>query len=203
MCKSGRWTTLLFGLALIALLASCAREGTVVVSFNSANNESAWYPVDVANWSEYTEYGNVYFAYTVKDATADLQACLIDAGTGQPSDSRVVHLDSYTVSWDNASLHIPTLHGTLDVTVPADPNSSKPARFTALVLPAYEKEDLEVLSNLRGDPSQDEPNTFNGELVTTATIDFHGSDLASGKELDASLHLTAAFADYQDPNSYH
>lgn len=203
MCKLGRWTTLLFGLALIALLASCARKGTVVVSFSTANNESAWYPIDVAVWTEYSPYPyETYYSYTVNDATADLQATLIDAGTGQPSDSRVVHLDTYSVNWDNSSLHIPVMRGTLDVTVPADPNSSKPAKFTVLVMPGIEKETLGVLANLRGDPD-DDPNTFVGELVTTATINFYGTDLATGDTINTSLHLTAAFADYIDPNSYH
>ena len=201
MCKLGRWTTLLFGLALIALLASCAKKGTVVVSFSTANNESAWYPVDVANWIAVTgPYGQVDYYPSYTDATADLQATLIDAGTGQPSDSRVVHLDSYTVTWGNA--HIPTLHGALDVLVPADPNSSKPAKFTVLVMPGIEKETLGVLANLQGDPN-DDPNTFVGELVTTATINFYGTDLATGDTINTSLHLTAAFADYIDPNSYH
>lgn len=204
MCKIGRWTTLLFGLALIALLASCAREGTVVVSFETANNESAWYPVDVAVWTElYINGYDVIFNYTVNDATADLQATLIDAGTGQPSDSRVVHLDSYSVNWDNIALRIPTLHGALDVTVPADPNSSKPAKFTVLVMPGVQKDTLDVLANLRGNPTEENPNPFAGELVTTATISFHGHDLASGDSVFTSVHLTAAFADYLDPNSYH
>lgn len=204
MCKLGRWTALLFGLALVALLASCARKGTVVVSFSAANNESAWFPVDVANWNVYVSNGGeAVFSHTAKDATADLEATLIDAATGEPSSSRVVHLDSYTVSWDNAQLHIPALHGSLDVTVPADPNSSKPAKFTVLVMPAIEKETLGLLADLRGDPSLENPYSFNGELVTTATIDFRGHDLASDDSVLASLHLTAAFADYQDPNSYH
>jgi hypothetical protein len=204
MCKIGRWTKLLFGLALVALLASCARKGTVVVSFDPANNESAWYPVDVVNWIVVTgDQGEVNYYASYTDATADLQATLIDAGTGQPSDSRVIHLDSYAVSWNNAALHIPTLHGGLDVTVPADPNSSKPAKFTLLVMPAVEKETLGILANLQGDPQGDYPVTFNGELVTTATIDFSGHDLATNDTVSASLQLTAAFADYQDPNSYH
>jgi hypothetical protein len=201
MCKIGRWKTLLFGLALIALLASCAREGTVVVSFETANNESAWYPVDVVNWIVVQgNGGSVDYYPSYSDATADLQATLIDASTGQPSDSRVVHLDSYTVTWGNA--HIPTLHGALDVLVPADPNSSKLAKFTVLVMPGIEKETLSVLADVEGDPNSD-PNTFVGELVTTATIDFHGHDLASNDSVITSLHLTAAFADYIDPNSYH
>jgi hypothetical protein len=200
MCKIRRWTALLSGLALIALLASCARKGTVVVSFDSANNESAWYPVDVANWIAVTgPYGQVDYYPSYTDATADLQATLIDAGTGQPSDSRVVHLDTYSVNWDNSALHIPAMRGTLDATVPADPNSSKPAKFTVLVVPGVEKETLGVLASLQGDPNND-PNTFVGELVTTATINFYGTDLATGDPVSTSLHLTAAFADYLDPN---
>jgi hypothetical protein len=203
MSEIGHWKTFLFGLALIALLASCARKGTVLVSFETANNESAWFPIDVAVWTAYSRYpGNVEYSYTVNDATADLQATLIDAGTGQPSDSRVIHLDSYTVSWNDPLLHIPTRHGALDVTVPADPNSSKPAKFTVLVMPAVDKETLDVLSNLRGDPASD-PNTFVGELITTATITFNGSDLATGEQVETSLDLTAVFADFLNPNSCH
>lgn len=201
MCKTGCWKTLLFGLVLTALLASCARQGTVVVSFDPADNESAWYPIDVATWIAVTESGggSVYYP-TFNDATADLQATLIDATDGQPSDSRVVHLDSYTVTWSNTQ--IPPLHGALDVTVPADANSSEPARFTLLVMPGIDKETVNVLVGLEGDPN-DDPNTFNGELVATAKIDFHGHDLASGDTVTTSLQLTAAFADYLDPNSYH
>ena len=203
MSKIGRWKTLLFGLALIALLASCARKGTVLVSFETANNESAWFPVDVAVWTQVSlNPYETYYTYTVKDATADLQATLIDAGTGQPSDSRVIHLDSYTVAWNDPLLHIPTRHGALDVTVPADPNSSKPAKFTVLVMPAIDKETLDVLANLRGDPERD-PNTFVGELITTATITFQGFDLATNHPVETSLDLTAVFADFLDPNSYH
>ena len=97
MCKIGRRKTLLFGLVLIALLASCARQGTVLVSFDPADNESAWYPVDVATWIVVAESagGSAYYP-TYTDATADLQATLIDPTDGQPSDSRVVHLDSYS-----------------------------------------------------------------------------------------------------------
>lgn len=203
MFKLGRWTTLLFGLALIAVLASCEKS-TVVVSFETANNESAWFPIDVAVWTAYEFYPEeIQYSYTVNDATADLQATLIDASTGQPSNCRVVHLDSYTVTWNNSLLSIPTRHGALDVTLPADPNSGKPAKFTVLVMPAIDKETLHVLSNLRGDPSPGDPNTFVGELITTATITFSGSDLESGKEVEASLDLTAVFADFLDPNSYH
>ena len=204
MCKLGRWTALLFGLALIAVLASCAGKGTVMVSFETANNESAWFPIDVAVWTAYERYpGDIEYSYNVTDATADLQATLIDPGTGQPSNSRVIHLDTYIVTWNNSLLNIPATHGALDVTVPADPNSSKPAKFTVLVMPAVSKDTVDALYHLRGDPSPDYPNTFVGELITTATITFTGSDLESGKEVEASLHLTAAFADYQDPNSYH
>jgi hypothetical protein len=204
MFKLGRWTTLLFGLALIAVLASCTGKGTVMISFATANNESAWFPIDVAVWMAHERYpGSIEYSYTVNDATADLQASLIDVNTGQSSNCRAVRLDSYIVTWNNSLARIPTRHGALDVTLPADPNSSKPAKFTILVMPAVDKETLQVLSNLRGDPSPGDPNTFVGELITTATITFSGSDLATGKEVEASLDLTAVFADFLDPNSYH
>jgi hypothetical protein len=70
-------------------------------------------------------------------------------------------------------------------------------------MPAVDKETVSVLANLDGDPSSDWPTTFNGELVATATIDFLGHDLGTSDTVSASLHLTAAFADYPDPNSYH
>ena len=128
MFRTRSWMALLFSLVVIALLATCAREGVLVVAFDIAKDESAWYPIDVANWTEATKSnGDYYYYFTLKDATADLQAVLVDPGSGQPSDSRLVHLDSYTVTWLDSLHRIPKLSGALDLTVPADPGSGKPA----------------------------------------------------------------------------
>jgi hypothetical protein len=195
---------LLFSLVVMMLLAGCAREGVLVVAFDIAKDESAWFPIDVANWTRATRSnGDTYYYYTVNDATADLQAVLVDPGSGKPSDSRLVHLDSYTVTWQDSLHRIPRLTGALDLTVPADPGSSKPARFTLLVLPASEKEALPVLNDLRGDPTDENPDPFNGQLLVKAKIDIQGHDLATDDAVFATMSLTAAFADYPDPNNYH
>ena len=204
MFRNRSWMALLFSMVVMALLAGCARQGTLVVAFDIAKDESAWYPVDVANWTEATRSnGDYYYYFTLNDATADLQAVLVDPGNGQPSDSRLIHLDSYTVTWQDTLHRIPKLTGALDLTVPADPSSGKPARFTLLVLPASEKQSVTALDNLRGNPTHENPNPFNDQLILKAQLDFLGHDLANGDAVTATMQLTAVFADYLDPNSYH
>jgi hypothetical protein len=204
MKRNRNWLALLLSLTAVVLTASCAREGILLVSFDVAKDESAWFPIDVADWNEgLNSNGEPEYYYTLHDATADLQAVLADPGTGRPLGSRLIHLDSYTVTWKDTTLDIPKFTGALDLVVPVDPNSGQPARFTVLILPAGNKEDVRALAELRGKPTPSHPSPFYGQLTTTARIDFLGHDLASDDPVNASMHLTAVFADYVDPNNYH
>jgi hypothetical protein len=204
MKRNGSWLTLLLGLAVVMLAASCAREKILLVSFDVAKDESAWYPIDVADWNEgLNSNGEPEYYYTLHDATADLQAVLTDPGTGQQLGSHPIRLESYTVTWKDTSLGIPKFTGALDLVVPANPNSGQPVRFTILILPAGNKEDVRMLAELRGRPTPSHPSPFNSQLTTNARIDFTGHELASDDPISATMHLTAVFADYVDPNNYH
>jgi hypothetical protein len=204
MKRNRSWLTLWLSLAVVVLAASCAREKILLVSFDVAKDESAWYPIDVADWNEgLNSNGEPEYYYTLHDATADLQAVLADPGTGRQLGSRPIRLESYTVTWKDTSLEIPKFTGALDLVVPVDPNSGQPVRFTILVLPANDKQEVPALARLCGAPTPSHPSPFNGQLTTTARIDFLGHDLASDDPVNASMQLTAVFADYVDPNNYH
>jgi hypothetical protein len=191
-------------LAAVVLTASCARDSILLITFDVAKDESAWYPIDVGDWREgINPLGEPEYYYTLHDATADLQAYLADPATGQMQSSRVIRLESYKVVWQDTALGIPDFRGALDLVVPADPGSGQPVRFTIMVLPANDKREVPALDHLRGAPTPSHPSPFNGQLTTTARIDFLGRELANDDPVSATMHLTAVFADYVDPNNYH
>jgi hypothetical protein len=181
------------------LITGCSKTPVLVVTFDPANDESGWYPIDVAVWHQDPVTNEWY--YTETDATADLQAYVLDATTGGCDYTRTIILDSYTVKWTLPDGDLPRTNGLLAVSIPSTPDDSRPSAFTILVFPALAKDTTEALKTLLGDPENN--STLHGQLVVPAEIHFTAHDVLSGEELTASMAFTATFADYPNPNTYH
>lgn len=204
MARAKSWILVFVWIVGTLLFASCSKPKHML---RLECEEGGWYPVDVAIWTEdKDEEGNIFFWYTVRDATIEMTATYYaDPGLGLPTypADHALHLDSYTVRWPSGTL--PQLRGSLDVLLPSDLSggTAKGTKFGLLVCPAVNKDTLPILYSLRGDPMPDEPNPFVGQEVLKGTIDLVGHDVLTDEEVTSQLAITAAFADYLDPNSYH
>jgi hypothetical protein len=204
MAKAKIWILVLLCIGGAMLLVSCAKPKNVLIV---QNDESGWYPVDVAKWYSIrvTPGEPPEWYHTVTDATLKLTAHYANPGLGTPTypGDRSVHLNRYTITWKSSVVKIPRLTGSLDVTVPLDlTGSGKGAAFELLVCPATNKDTVTALADLLGDPDSD-PNTFVGQVIVNADVQVSGTDLLTDEDVSATIQLTAAFADYLDPNTYH
>jgi hypothetical protein len=203
MSKAKSWILIVLCAAGLLSLTSCAKNNyAMLVNYE----ESGWYPVDVAKWTAVREQGGDFtYWYTVKDGTAEFSVAYVDPGSYYPTypTSHALMLQSYTVNWKGTvGQKPPNSSGQLNVLVPLDVSGGTEVKVKILVVPAGNKDTSTVLSDLRGDPESD-PNTFVGQLVSKAEITLRGKDIATNADVEATLELTAAFADYVDPNDYH
>jgi len=201
MPKTKIWILVLLCAAGL-MLVSC---GQPKYRLRITMDESGYFPVDVARWSQYKDAsGDVIFSYTVDDAVASIKVAYIGSIDELPTyPDHAIQLTSYKVTY-KPSNNLQPVSGGLDQILDADPTGKTTVTFPVVVVPAGFKDSATVLSDLRGDPSVDDPNPFVGQLILKGTITVTGTDLTTGEQnINGSVDFTAAFADYLDPNKAH
>jgi len=201
MPKAKSWILIVLCLAGLLTLNSCTKNK---YGLRIDYSEAGWYAVDVAKWTSVRVERGEEFWHTVYDATAELEVSFVDAGSYFPTypNEHAVLLQSYSVTWKGTEKP-PKTTGSLNILVPLDVTGGTPITVPIMVVPAINKDTSTVLSNLLGDPSTEDPNTFVGQLVCKATIELRGKDVVTDQEFVGSIELTGAFADYMEPNDYH